>query len=177
MIFHIAALPRSGTAFLSTLFNLSPDVLCYHEAVTLFEDMVAQMEEDEKGGLIVGDCSSALMYPRFDDVPAKRVWIDRGPHEASLSARNTALGDIPKNEFDLKWKYCLENAARWRQKHAPLMVHYEDLFTLPMLESIFNFATNGCAGFPKQKAEILLRNNIQRASLKYNEHELQRRVS
>lgn len=121
--FLIGALPRSGTAWIATLLNMHSGVFCYHDLVaTATGDSYAKALQ-KPGFMAVGDCSSAALAPAFDDVQARRVFIERD-EEACAESLVKVMGDGAMAAFDASRKA----ANDWVEKFVPQIISFKGLF-------------------------------------------------
>jgi hypothetical protein len=155
--FQIVAMPRSGTAFLATLFNMADSTICFHEVVADGPDWKAQIDDACQRYRFVGDAGTYGFLPGAIEERARKVWIDR-PIEASRQAFVRALGfEPPEAEYLKLW----HSAQAWVDQQQPLVIPYAQVFKAETLEMIWNHCVPGLR-FPGRKAELLTRFNVQR---------------
>lgn len=120
--FFVCALPRSGTAWTSMLFNMVEDTFCWHEVIQ-HGDRFNSMEEAMSLAPIVGDCTT-YTGEEFDPMEGRRAFIVRDSRECERSYVK-AMGSMAAQS----WPFILMNSQRWIAKHKPLMVYYSNLFS------------------------------------------------
>lgn len=167
MIFQITGYPRSGTAWLTTMFNLTPDVTAFHELAMTNERWRQTLQETVNAGQIVGDIGTYQYFPKAVIANSRKVFINQDSLEAQGRVEK-ATGTWIHNAH-LDWKRMSDN---WRSEWNPMVVEYKDLFKIETLERIWKFCipwreaipdSRGriCNVFPYQKVEQLLKFNIQ----------------
>lgn len=128
--FIIAALPRSGTAWLATALNLHPEIFAFHEGYVTGQHYTSRMELAAAENKIVVDVTTNLL-PAFDDVPATRIFIARDLDDCRDSAMKVMH---PTAET---WRAAETLAERWRTKHAPFVIFYDDLTDAEKMASVY----------------------------------------
>lgn len=158
MIFQITGYPRSGTAWLTTMFNLAPEVMAYHELAMRTEVWKSQLSHVQDRGLIAGDVGTYQYLQKAVIPDAKKVFIQRNPVESELQCRKaTGIHNCMENIRFLESK-----ANNWIDEWDPLVVEFVDLFKLETLEMIWIYCTPGTKiEFPDERVEQLLKFNIQ----------------
>jgi hypothetical protein len=138
--FIIGALPRSGTAWVSTLLNLHPDVFCFHEAMATdrpYRQVITEAMETHK---IVVDCTTGI-HPAYDCIEATRIFLQRHMGDCAESAIK-AMGPVARD----MWPSVVNNAARWVGKFHPPHINFDGLLQksrgeLEMLEHLLGLET------------------------------------
>ena len=157
-IFQITGLPRSGTAFLSSLFNLHPSCIAYHELIATEEDWRAPLESSDWEN--VADVGTYQYFPGAVIPRARKVFVDR-PAKDSCAAWNATSGYAIQT-FDI----ISSLAQEWVEREKPLVVNYASLWSVQSLKEIWDYCFEptgpGIDVFPEAKAKLLLRMNIQR---------------
>lgn len=133
--FIISGFPRSGTAFLSQVCNLSDRILCLHEGIVEYDDPFDFLSK--RSEYYTGESSSFCLFPRYDSVNGKRVLIERDAQSVSNSLSMHCKVDYDScvamiNEM-------IELKERFKAKFDPLVVPYEDLFKVETLKNIWTF--------------------------------------
>lgn len=128
--FIIAALPRSGTAWLATALNLHPDIFAFHEGWVTGQHYMTRMEMAAAEHKIVVDVTTCLL-PAFDEVPATRIFLDRDENAAFDSAKE-AIGVSGE-----KWNIAADLAGIWRAKHKPLTIFFDDMTDAEKVASVY----------------------------------------
>lgn len=121
--FIISALPRSGTAWCSELLASCEGVFCWHEAIQhgdTFTDYRQALSIPNFD--FVGD-STTHAGPEFDDLSARRVWIDREENDCFDSYREV-LGEMADSYRDR----IINQGLTWKHKHQPEIIKFEYLF-------------------------------------------------
>lgn len=158
MIFQITGYPRSGTAWLTTMFNLAPEVMAYHELAMYDRDWKNFLFNRSAMGKMVGDIGTYQYFPNAIIAKSKKVFIDSDP----IKSRNSvvkATGIPICSEVAHKWS---EMANNWISEWGPAIFEYRELFKLETLEELWNYCLEDRhVEFPKKKVEQLLKFNIQ----------------
>jgi len=158
MIFQIAGYPRSGTAWLSTMFNLAPEVMAFHELAMTDKNWKRTILETVRYGKIVGDLGTYQYFPKAVVEDIKRVFIWQNPWDSRDKCQEEIGLPISNDTVNL-W---ISMSNEWRYRKDPMIVMFTDLFNIDTLEEIWTH----CLGewnvrFPRQKVEQLLHLNIQ----------------
>lgn len=158
MIFQITGYPRSGTAWLTTMFNLAPEVMAYHELAMRTEVWKAELCHIQDRGLIAGDIGTYQYFPKAVIHNSRKVFINRNP-EVAQERVSLATGSLLDLDMHLEWKRMADN---WIAEWHPEVIEYDNLFKLETLEALWYY----CVGkrnvpFPDGKVEQLLKFNIQ----------------
>lgn len=138
--FIIGALPRSGTAWVSTLLNLHPDVFCFHEAMAgdvPYRQAIGAAMETHK---IVVDCTTGI-HPAYDGIQATRIFLQRHMGDC-LESAVVAMGEGAR----YTWNEIVLNAAQWVGKFNPPQIKFDGLLQrgrheLEILEHILGLET------------------------------------
>lgn len=157
-IFQITGYPRSGTAWLTTMFNLAPEVMAYHELALHDLNWRSTISERAAFGRIVFDIGTYQYFPKAVIANCRKIFINQDPNKAQIKV-SLATGLKPHHETHLVWKRMAEN---WISEWNPMIIEYADLFDLDNLEKLWRY----CLGdkgieFPDKKVEQLLKFNIQ----------------
>ncbi len=161
-IFRVSALPRSGTAWASTMFNLSPGVLCSHEMIADpgIPDVEDELAARLKDFTHVGDCCSTYTDPRRDGLVGNKAWIDRPESECRIATELSLRTSI----CDPVWQGLLDQRDIWIEENDPFIIHFDDLFTLEGARKLWQYCVG--PGFPEEKVKTLLGLRVQKTSLK-----------
>lgn len=151
-LFLITGLPRSGTAFMSQLCNLSDRVICLHEGVVDYEEPFKYLSD--RSEYYAGDSSSFGILPKFDSVDCKRVLIERDYSDVIKSYSSYTGIDI--DEISKLIKELESIKVDFKSKFFPFVVRYEELFDIETLRKIWTFLFPDLY-FPEKKVENLTR--------------------
>lgn len=160
-LINIFALPRSGTAFLTTMLNLHPRCLAMHE---LYEksDQHKQIIQDALSKYDYVADVNTIGWMLKDYTPADiNICIRRSTQSSLRAVRKVVSGDI--NEF--AYRVCAEKLDKWAIEHGAVIIYYEHLFRMDTLAAIWHHCFEDDV-FPAQKVEVLLSLNIQIQSTK-----------
>lgn len=156
MIFQIGALPRSGTAWISSVLNLCPDTICLHEPI----DRNVPVPEGSYENW--GQTGSHLLMPSIADMEADiRIYIKRDV-VAVYDSLDKVVGGVDPKVF----KGTVVGAAEDYESDCDVVFDFESLFTEETVREIWGMVTN--SAFPKDKVLTMLNMNIQRESLEYD---------
>lgn len=158
-LFLIGALPRSGSCWISTVLNLSSQSRCLHEGPAYYADPIKEVMEARVR--YSGDCGSHVMIGRYKYLPARRVFILRSKDQVKRSTKaffERCNGESLYKDELIDSLY--EQALTWIREFGPLVVPYNELFTLEAVEKIWKHCLPGCE-FPEAKVKQLLSVNIQ----------------
>jgi len=158
-LIQITGLPRSGTAFVSTLLNLNPDCIAFHELASTdlkWRDTIAEARLDYE---FVADVTTYGFLPKVVDRDATKVFIDI-PWRESLNSAAEAFGVEPDGEA---YESLHSLAKDWMIEHDPLVINSSELWTVDSLKAIWLhcFGFDGMH-FPEAKVKLLIGMNIQR---------------
>ena len=155
MIFQIAGLPRSGTAWITAVLNLCPDIICVHEPVD------QQVPVPEESYMHTGQAGSHLILPYCSAMEADlRIFIKRNLSEAYDSINS--LFEISVEDYR---KFMVVPSYEY-EAFADIVVDFDNLFT----ENVISYLWESISSmeFQRDKALQLLNMNIQRESLDYD---------
>jgi hypothetical protein len=123
--FQITGYPRSGTAWVASVLNTSPDILAYHESI--IQNSFDYLDYD-----YVGDCSSEILFSGFDENPNNvKIVIARDLDECKSSMLECTL---PTTEE--QWNR-IEEQFDERLAEANMVVLFDDLFNLKAIDTLF----------------------------------------
>lgn len=149
MIFCVTGLPRSGTAFISTLLNLHPECIAYHELAAY--DLQWREAILNSPYEYVSDCST---YAHLSDIHYDKVVYIEYDHERSKERTEIAL-----NKRFTSFENIDRDMREWVFKRDHLNVSREMVFTIDGMKRIWEYLFTDT--FPIDRAEVLLRLNIQ----------------
>lgn len=156
MIFQIASLPRSGTAWIASVLNLCPETICLHEPI----DKNVPVPESSYENW--GQSGSHLLMPSLADMDTDvRIYIDRDPVEV-YDSLDKLIGGIDPQTFNST----MAGASEDYQLDSDIIISYKSLFTEESVKAIWEIVTN--SPFPKDKVAVMLNMNVQRDSLEYD---------
>lgn len=156
MIFQIAGLPRAGTAWIASVLNLCPDIMCVHEPIDQ-NVPVPQNSYDHSG-----QSGSHLLVPAYAAMESDlRVFINRAPADAYASMVEVIGG----MNYDSYLKYMV-GASREYEAMADIVIDFEELFTEAAVKYLWEIITE--IPFNRDKALSMLNMNVQRESLAYD---------
>ena len=157
-VFQICGLPRSGTGFLSALFNLSPRTVGFHELISTDPNWKETLAKARATWDFVADVGT-YQFLRGAVIPeATKVFIDRNWWESLDSIRASIDPDTSKEGA----KQVSDLAQEWVHREKPLVVNYSTLWSIASLESIWHYCFEEEERFPFEKAGLLLQMNVQR---------------
>ena len=160
-LIQIYGLPRSGTAFISTMLNMNPRCIAYHELFEKTDQAPAIIDRMLKAYTYVADCNThgwLMKDYRPGDV---RICIRRDT-DSSIKAVEKRI----KKKIDLrKYDYFATKLDQWALESDAMVVYYEHLFTLDTLGRIWDRCFKGSDLFPVYKVAALLELNIQMNSM------------
>jgi len=155
MIFHISALPRSGTAWIASVLNLCPDIMCVHEPVD------GKVPVPEKAYRHNGQSGSHLLMPNVGRADLN-VYIQRDPDEC-YNATSVVM-PVPMADRDY-WNKTLVRLATECQGNADVVIFYENLFTIAAVRYLWETISD--EPFEQDKVAQMIGKNVQRQSLEY----------
>lgn len=159
MIAQIAALPRSGTAFLTVMLNLAPNCLAFHELMVTDEGWKSTLRglalRSEGSQQVYGDVGTYQFAPGAMIEGSEKVYV-RQDHEQSRERVKKAFGYDPGS-----FKHLSEIAEKWADTHDALVIEHDELFDRISLGRIWR-RCNPWSEFPEEKVAVLLQMNIQR---------------
>lgn len=158
-VFQVTGLARSGTGFISTFLNLHREAVVFHDIISDVEDWRGALSQAKTENEFVGDCGTYQYLPVAVIEDSRKVFIDRNP-ESSRQAAERAFGyRIPKENY----AKAVDASKAWVAKYQPLVVPFNDLWTVDGLRKIWDHCYHWSA-FPREKAVQFLKMNIQRAN-------------
>lgn len=117
--FHVGALPRSGTAWVSTALNMYHGVFCFHDALTNVNCPYRSIPNNVHPYNQLGDSSSGCcLFPEMSD---RKIYIVRHPDDVRSSMRDVGILD---ENFDQIYDIC----TSWGEQ-ADLTVQFKALFS------------------------------------------------
>jgi len=156
-LIQIYGLPRSGTAFISTMLNFNPRCIAYHELYEKTPNSKRTINLMLKAYDYVADCNTHGWLMKDYQVAYKRICIRRDTH-SSLRATAVKLDRfIPETPF----VQCAVKLDLWAIESGAMIVYYEHLFKLETLGMIWDHCFDGNDPFPVYKVSELLQLNVQ----------------
>ena len=156
MIFQIAGLPRSGTAWIASVLNLCPDIMCIHEPV---DNNVPAPKGSYSHS---GQSGSHLLVPSYRDMEADlRIFIKRDSEDCVKSLQDI-YGDVVTDS----WMDCVVGPSIEYENKTDIIVNFENLFTEDAVKYIWESITE--IPFCEDKVAPMFNMNIQRHSLEYD---------
>lgn len=155
MNFSVAALPRSGTAWIASVLNLCPDICCVHEPVDC-NTHVPKMTYKH-----TGQSGSHLLAPDYGDVDADySVYIDRDEDDV-FDSIEAIYDTVDEDAFAYMVSMTDEYAAG-----CDMVVQFDKLFLTSTVAKIWESISE--LPFEADKVEMMLNMNVQRESLEYD---------
>jgi len=157
MIFQVAALPRSGTAWITAVLNLCPDIMCIHEPVDL------QVPVPLNSYAHSGQSGSHLILPYCAAMEADlRIFIKRDSVECYESMDAAMDQIIGISDYR---KYLVEPSHEY-EAFADLVVDFDELFKEETVRYIWEAISK--MEFDSDKVRPMMNMNVQRQSLDYD---------
>lgn len=157
MKFQIAGLPRSGTAWLASVLNLCPDVICVHEPADNNVPKPSGIYPNE------GESGSHLLIPKCRDEHADlRIYINRPLEESFASLVKVTDGNVDAEWWDSS---VIALAEEYIQK-ADMIFDFNNLFTEDTVSEIWKAVSS--SAFESDKVRLMCGMNTQRNSLEYD---------
>lgn len=154
MIVQIAALPRSGTAWLTTVLNLAPNCFARHEAIVDGDDLSMEPVEDPA---VRVDVSTYGFFPRARIYTAARRVLVYQDHHRSRERSARAFGFDPGPLQRMR-----DLALEWVEANGDgMIIRIEELFSLAGARQVWSFA-NPFHPFPEEKVKLMLNMKIER---------------
>lgn len=157
-LFQITGLPRSGTAFISTMFSLERDCIGLHEEGAenrnwkkTIDDLLLRYE-------FVADCTTYGFLPKASRTESVKVYLNKDPELSRSECQERFKYEIPFGSFD-QLKVI---ADRWAIENNALVIDAKDLFNISSLKKIWDHCFAGRRLFPEDKVSRLVTMNIQR---------------
>ena len=156
-LLNVFGLPRSGTAFVSTMLNLNPRCIAYHELyekTPQYHQTIARML---RAYSFVADCNTHGWLTKYPMPASKTVVVWRDPKQ-SFQATQKRIGqplDAPS------WDWCARKLEQFSKNEDVMVVYYENLFSLHTMGTIWDYLFSGTELFPVYKVANLLELNIQ----------------
>jgi len=156
MIFQIGALPRSGTAWITAVLNLCPDIMCIHEPVDL------QVPVPQNAYTHSGQSGSHLILPYCAAMEADLIiFIKRDSVECYESMASVLDEVVTIGEYR---KYLVEPSHEY-EAFADLVIDFDELFNEQTVRYIWEAISE--KEFDVDKVRPMMNMNIQRESLDY----------
>jgi hypothetical protein len=156
MKFQIAGLPRSGTAWVASVLNLCPDVICVHEPPDLNVPVPVGLYHH------CGESGSHLLVPDYRDEPADlRIFLKRNERHC-YNSTNILFDDAMTRD---SWLETLIPLAHEYERKSDIAIEFDQLFRIEAVKYIWNEISD--SRFDEDKVSLLLNMNIQRESLEY----------
>lgn len=155
--FVIGALPRSGTAWVAMVLNLSPYVACSHEAPFPDEETWGN---DATPLLAVGSAGSHIPSVAIPE-DCVRVAIRRNTTDSFHSCKKL----LP--DYSLLDHATVAALYEAYESTCDLVIPFEELFLEKTMRNLFNWSGGG-AKPPIGKIRLALEMNIQLGELDYN---------
>lgn len=160
-IIQFTGLPRSGTAFMSTVFALHPNCISLHECLLYEENPIKKIKELNRKYEYVADCSTYSYLKSFQIKEAKKIVVRRNLYESIRSSSNFLNSYIDEDYFK-----CLEEELNnFCTKYTHLLVGFNKLFSVNSIKKIWDYAFGSLDFFDANKIENLLKLNIQMNTL------------
>jgi len=157
MIFQIAGLPRSGTAWAASILNLCPDIICVHEPPDVNVPVPSGLYRHS------GESGSHLLVKDYRDRHADlRVFIKRDNEHCYNSTRILFDEELTRESWDTK----LTPMAIDYEKGADIVISFDKLFSLDTIKYLWKEISD--SPFDDDKVSLLLNMNIQRESFEYD---------
>jgi hypothetical protein len=159
-VFQISALPRSGTAFLSALFNLHPGCICFHELPATDRGWKDTRARARAHWPVVGESGTYSWTPKAIIPESRKVYIRRDWRESRRRFNRAARWSPSEPDYE-----ALAAAVEaWARDHGALIIPFAAPFPLETLERIWTHCLGSDCPFPAEKAAMLAGMNIQRAN-------------
>lgn len=154
MIYCITGLPRSGTAFVSSLLNLNPEVIAYHELAAYDRNWRYTLSQPRINYSIVCDCNTYGFVTDF--AYNKCVYIDYDPVKSAQAAQAALQMQMDPEKFiELE-----KQAWEWSEKNSALIISRNEIFTLDGQWKLWTYLFQG-RRFPYTKIKEMCKLNIQ----------------
>jgi len=122
-IIQVCGLPRSGTAWVSTLLNINNDCCASHELAAYDPNWRTTLSKWTKS-LFVADCSTTGFLPGGRILRSRPIALVRDRVEAFESAMNLT------HEWDFKgWSLLVEAFDNWLKEVEAPQFEFDELFT------------------------------------------------
>ncbi len=158
MVTVVTGLPRSGTAFVSTLLNLHPDCLSYHELASYSRNWRDELMIMRSEYEYVADCNTYGCLAEYAFHTDLKIYIQT-PVEYSLRSSEKLLGQSLTDQVEF-FSDLLDAGLEW----ADLVIQREDVFSLNGMQVIWEAVFGD--PFPEYKAAQLLKLNVQHHSFR-----------
>jgi hypothetical protein len=156
-IIQLSGLPRSGTAFMSTVFALHPYCISLHECLLYYENPIKKIKELEKKYKYVADCSTYSYLQNFQIKEAKKIIIKRNLNESINSSSIFLNCYIDENYFNL----LNDELNNFCKKNSHLSVGFNKLFNVESIKKIWEYSFGSLDFFDTNKIKNLLKLNVQ----------------
>jgi hypothetical protein len=153
MLITLAGLPRSGTAFCSTLLSLNRDCIAYHE--------LANYDRGWRHTLLtsrfryVADCSTYGFLKEAELPSDKRIFLT---HDVKISHERAELACLKAIHPSLIPRFKAAG-EEWAEIYDALTLSKEEVFTVDGCFRIWTYCFT--ESFPDEKVQQLLKLNIQ----------------
>lgn len=151
MLITLTGLPRSGTAFMSTLLNMNEFCIAYHELAAYdrnWRNTIANTESQ-----YVADCNTYGYLPQADMNSDRRVYIKSDARQSKASSEMACQKQVDL-ELLLKLQLIGDDWAT-----GALHIEREDVFTLDGCRRVWEYCFT--EPFPEVKIRQLIKLNIQ----------------
>ena len=155
MIIRVVGMPRSGTAFVSMLFQLHPDILSYHEMAHFDGNWKKTLTYHEND--VVVDCNTYGFLPMFDIKCDSYVYIDYDAKDSALRSSIAIRSEVPITHTE----EVRRQGLIWAKKNNALILSRDEVFSLHGLRKIWVHTLGGNVEFPDKKVKEMLKLNIQ----------------
>jgi hypothetical protein len=156
-LIQVFGLPRSGTAFISTMLNFNPRCIAFHELYEKHPEPDKAIARMLKAYDHVADCNTHGWLMKDYRPGNVRICIRRDT-KSSVVATQRKL-KLPLDER--KWDYYATKLDEWAMESGAMVVYYEHLFKLDTLGAIWDFCFHGNDLFPMYKVNELMYLNVQ----------------
>lgn len=161
MIFQVTGLSRSGTAWMATFLNLHPNCYAHHDLAAETDDWLDESEELASMWEYVGEVSTYGWLPKATRRTGPKVFIHRDPYEVFKSLWNaTKERPILTN---IQAQHAV--AIAWAKEQKALIVPFVMLHDESSLMLIWHHIFGTFSRYPRAKARLLTKMNIQRNDL------------
>lgn len=152
---RVVGVPRSGTAFASMLLQLYPECNAYHELAaynTNWKKVITDNDAD-----IVADCNTyGFLEQAF--IPSNvKVFLQRDKWTSRRSVEMACKVIMDQKKYDTMYSL----ATMWSIKNDAHIFEDGEIFTIKGMERLWHLAFGEYVDFPTEKAEQLLRLNVQ----------------
>ena len=157
-VFQIAALPRSGTAWISTVLNMVDGCIAFHELAATEKNWRGRIEHAAQYYSFVGDVTTYGFLPKANWPGCPKVFIHRN-YEESHAASEKAFG---KKFSKLVYHRGEEIGLDWARENGALVIPYSEMFRVGTVKLIIAKVMPWVMFGSTEKIEMACRMNIQR---------------